>query len=60
MLIAFRWLQTRYMNTSRQNRNIARGGSTQINGEARLLIHAQKENRARLQKNDELLLGELR
>lgn len=49
--------QTRYMNTSRQQRNNGRGASTQVNGEARLLLHAQKENKSRLQKNDELLLG---
>lgn len=48
--------KTRYMNTSRQKRNNARGDSTQINGEARLLIHAEKGNRLRLARNDELLL----
>ncbi|KAK9900044.1 SET domain-containing protein [Cystobasidium minutum MCA 4210] len=48
--------KTRYMNTSRQQRNNARGASAQVNGEARLLIHAQKESKSRLQRNDELLL----
>lgn len=47
-----------YMNTSRHGKNNVLGGTYHINGEARLLIHAQKEGKGKLQKHDELLLGE--
>lgn len=48
--------QTRYINTSRTGKNNCRGDSTIVNGEARLLVHATKDTRSKLQKNDELLL----
>jgi hypothetical protein len=59
MCLVIHLQQTRYMNTSRQNRNNAIGGSYQVNGEARLLVHAKKEPKQNLGKGAELLLGKI-
>ena len=48
--------QTRYINTSRKGQNNTRGDKTIVNRDARLIVHATKDTRSKLQKNDELLL----
>lgn len=59
--------KARYMNTSRNGRNNTLGASTQINGETRLVLYAEKlktgpadgaggAGRGKLMRNDELLL----